>query len=345
MFFNHRPLCFKLFYLLACTFVSIARLGPNKQSMMARGRYITLNNGVVMPTLAFGTAIEMENFTWRDPTAMIQLIQYAHEKLGYTHFDTSDDYPGAQAIVRKALLGKNRDSYFIATKVPGLWNPIHAYNRTASFVNHALTELNVDYVDTLLLHQPWGNCEAIQEQWRALEHAYREHSLRAIGVSNFCRSALDCIMQTATVTPHLNQVNYHIAIDDSEDLKKYCDAYGIVLQAYGATLGSEMFLAHSCSNSSAVAMAEDARSRIMNIVEAVSVKYRCTPHQILLRWLIEKKIPAIMSSSNLQHLRDNMLVFNFNLTFEDIALLDSVQVWPTVQGCGLGRTTGWGSCV
>ena len=124
-----------------------------------------------------------------------------------------------------ALAGVDRSSYFLTTKVP----PGSA-KATAKNLQDNLDQLGLDYVDLVLVHfepiNPFGKCKSMQKQWAAMEDFYNAGKAKAIGVSNYCPSSLECIAETATVTPAVNQVKFHVGMGtDPISLKSYCDAH------------------------------------------------------------------------------------------------------------------------
>ena len=190
---------------------------------------VKLNNGVEMPMISLGT--------WQYSPSVAESTVALALKLGFNHIDTANDYRN-QAGVGSALAKQgNRSSYFLTTKVPSQTFNANAYAATTKDLNDDLTKLGLDYVDLMLIHfPPHGNtrhCEAMQEQWRAMEDFYKQKKARAIGISNYCQSSINCIMKVANVTPAVNQVEYHIGMSpDPIGLKTFNDKHGIVTQSY-----------------------------------------------------------------------------------------------------------------
>jgi diketogulonate reductase-like aldo/keto reductase len=191
---------------------------------------IKLNNGVVMPMVSIGT--------WQYNSSTAQQVVSEALRLGYNHVDTANDYNN-QDGVGKALASFPRSSYFLTTKVPGVEAPHtgDAYNRTKASLAQNLQLLGLSQVDLVLVHfPPVGNtlwCSSMQETWRAMEEFYNAGLARAIGVSNYCESSFDCILKTATVVPAVNQVGYHVGMGlDPIGIRSYCNAKGVVVQAY-----------------------------------------------------------------------------------------------------------------
>ena len=196
---------------------------------------VTLNNGVAMPMISFGTW----PLTGAAAAANIQLAW----DVGFTHFDTALNY-GNQDEVGRVLRGRARDSYFVTTKV----SPFHdrplpptdvVYEQTMQAVRTDLDELNMSHVDLMLLHFPQAmrdnGCEVMQEQWRALDDAQRQGRARAIGVSNYCPSSLYCLQKNWTTVPAVNQIQFHVGMYSDPhvaSLRALCASMGITVQAY-----------------------------------------------------------------------------------------------------------------
>ena len=189
---------------------------------------IRLNNGVEMPMISAGT--------WQyDPTTATQVVKTALS-VGINHIDTANDYHNQEGV-GAGLKGVNRSSYFLTTKVPPQSTEATAFEKTTKDLEDNLDQLGLSYVDLVLVHfPPPGNtrhCSAMQRQWAAMEAFYAAGKARAIGVSNYCPSSLECILPNATVTPAVNQCEYHVGMSaDPDGIKMYCDGKGIVLQAY-----------------------------------------------------------------------------------------------------------------
>ena len=146
-----------------------------------------------------------------------------------------------QKGVGKALTSVARDSYWITTKVGGydfISLPGIEYSRITNAMQNDLKQLQLGMVDLMLLHFPpvevlGDRCHAMQEQWRALEDFYKAKKARAIGVSNYCQADLECLLQTATIVPAVNQILFHVGMGtDPRSLKSYCVSKGIQAQSY-----------------------------------------------------------------------------------------------------------------
>jgi diketogulonate reductase-like aldo/keto reductase len=189
---------------------------------------VTLNNGVIMPMISAGT------WQYDGPTAE-QVVKLALS-LGYNHIDAANDYNN-QVSVGAGLKGVPRSSYFLTTKIDSQQQSKTAYDATMKDMELSLTQLDLDYVDLMLIHfPPTGNdqyCAAMQEQWRACEDFYKAGKARSIGVSNYCPSSFECILKTANITPAVNQVEIHVGMGpDPGGIISYCKGKGVQVQAY-----------------------------------------------------------------------------------------------------------------
>ena len=169
---------------------------------------IPLTSGTRMPAIACGTG--------GDSNASATSLVATALAAGFTHIDTAHDY-NDQGGVGDALARADRSAVFLTSKVPGCGVPTQGlmppcYNNTLRLVDEDLALLQTDYVDLMLIHFPPlggclpSNCAHMQQQWAGLEAAYKAKKARAIGVSNYCKECLQCVMETATVTPMVNQV-------------------------------------------------------------------------------------------------------------------------------------------
>jgi diketogulonate reductase-like aldo/keto reductase len=274
---------------------------------------VTLNNGVEMPLMALGT-----NDNAGETTEAIAANVNQGLDLGFKSLDTAQDYPvlhpGRSLVgVGMAIQNRSRDSFFLISKVSDIAaRPSKEYSSITESLDSSLESLGVEFVDLMLLHFPpitviGGNrCDAMQEQWRAMEDFYKAGKARAIGVSNYCQSDIECIAQKAEVTPAVNQVQYHVGMgEDPRGLKSYLDGKGIVMQAYSplATLGGSKELITG------------------DLVAGIGQKYNATGAQISLRFIAEQQVPFNTVSTNPAHLQQDLDVFSFELESEDLDTL------------------------
>merc|ERR1712139_595040 len=208
-----------------------------------------------------------------------------------------------QKGVGAALKGVDRDSYFLTTKIPD-----GTASQTKANMEQDLEELGLDYVDLMLVHFPptFGSCSKMQAQWAAMEEFYKAGKAKAIGVSNYCPSSLDCIMQKATVTPAVNQVQYHVGMGvDPIGVKSASEKYGIHLQAYSPLGNGESDLITG------------------DMVTNIGKKYDKTGAQVALRWIQENGVSLTTKTTKTSHMQEDLDVFTFELAADEKATLDA----------------------
>ena len=268
---------------------------------------VALNNGVEMPVVAVGT--------WQANSSAAEASIAAAFSVGFTHIDTAHDYNN-QAGVAKAIANKERETYFLTTKVPGCGlqgvGRFSCGTDTTKVIEDNLKQLNVSYVDMLLIHfPPLGgcgvlNCGAIQKQWGALEEAYKAKKVRAIGVSNFCVSCFECIAKTMTITPAVNQIEYHVGEgNDPENLVSYCSNKNIHIQAYSplGTGSSELLKG--------------------NTTTAIGKVHNKSSVQVALKWIVQNSVNVVVKSGNPVHLADDIDLFSWSLADDEMKTLNS----------------------
>ena len=254
--------------------------------------YLTLNNGVQMPLVGFGTfMLGGETCAEAVSTAI---------KTGYRMIDTAEAY-GNEKEVGKGIKqsGVAREELFLVTKVN-----FKSYENAAQAVRQSLAALQTDYIDLLLLHWPFANYYAA---WRVLENLYAEGRIRAIGVSNFEPDQLLDLIAYNKVVPAVNQIETNLYCQRSAE-RRWMDKKQVAHMAY-APLGQgsrgEMFR-------------EPA-------VLALAERYGKTPAQILLRFLTQKGIAVIPRSTKPEHIKENLGLFDFALTAEELAQLSALD--------------------
>lgn len=254
--------------------------------------FLTLNNGVQMPLLGFGTFLLGGDGCASAVAAAIET--------GYRLIDTAEAYGNEQAVgegIRRS--GIDRKDLFLVTKVN-----FKSYEDAAKSVMQSLANLQTDYIDLLLLHWPFANYYAA---WRSLEALYAYGKIRAIGVSNFEPDQLLDLIAYNKVVPAVNQIETNLYCQRRTE-RAWMDKQHVAHMAY-APLGqgnrNEMY-------------AEPA-------VQALAAKYSKTPAQVLLRFLTQKGIAVIPRSNQIAHIRENFALFDFRLTDEEMAQLTALD--------------------
>ncbi|QHT63580.1 aldo/keto reductase [Paenibacillus lycopersici] len=260
--------------------------------MQQLDQQVVLRNGVPMPSLGFGV------WQLQDGREVSEAVRTALE-VGYRSFDTASFY-GNETGVGKAIKesGIAREDIFVTTKV---WNQDHGYEQTLRAFEASRRKLGLDVIDLYLVHWPVKGKYA--ETWRALEHLYREGYARAIGVSNFQTYHLDHLLETCSIVPMVNQVEFHPLLAQKE-LRAYCAEHGIQPEAWGPLMSGRLGRAQ---------------------VAEMAAKYGKTPAQIVLRWDIQHGVVTIPKSANRSRMIENAGIFDFALSDEDMAALDAMN--------------------
>jgi methylglyoxal/glyoxal reductase len=252
--------------------------------------YTTLNNGVEMPLLGLG----VYDMYKREAE---QATEWALE-IGYRLIDTASMYENEVEIgngIRQS--GVDRKEIFLTTKVN---NADQGYDKTLRAFDQSMKKLSAEYIDLYLVH--WPMKPTRKDTWKALENLYETGQVRAIGVANYLRPFLDELDTHKTIVPTVNQVEFSPYLFQKE-LLEHCREQKILLQAYTPLIRGQRF----------------GESRLVNLAE----RYAKTPAQIMLRWAIQHGISTIPKSSNLERLRENFDIFDFEISQEDMNFMDS----------------------
>jgi diketogulonate reductase-like aldo/keto reductase len=255
---------------------------------------LTLNNGVRIPVLGFGT--------FRlDEQATQPAVEHALE-VGYRHIDTAAGYDN-EAAVGAALRasGLPREELFVTTK---LRNGDQGRERARRAFEDSRAALGLDALDLYLIHWPVPSRGLAGETWEVLEEIYDEGGSRAIGVSNFLPDHLADLLRTARVTPAVNQVEVHPTFQQRATQQAATDA-GLVVEAY-APIGQGQDLEHP---------------QIVALAEEVGV----TPAQVVLRWHLQEGRVAIPKSATPERIATNVDVLGLELTEEQMAIVSGLD--------------------
>ncbi|TPG92329.1 aldo/keto reductase [Brevibacillus laterosporus] len=251
-----------------------------------------LANGVVKPWLGLGV------YKADDGTEVEQAIHMALEA-GYRSIDTAAVYEN-EAGVGKAIRDSKipREEIFVTTKV---WNTEQGYESTLQAFDTSLKKLGLDYIDLYLVH--WPVPGKYKETWRALETLYKNGLVRSIGVSNFHIHHLEDLLSVCEVKPMLNQIEMHPYLIQKE-LRQYCEQHGIYVEAWRPLMRGNLEVPQ---------------------LQELAERYQKTPAQIVLRWDLQHKVLVIPKSVRKERIIENADLFDFELTDEDMAMLDGLN--------------------
>ena len=262
--------------------------------------YLTLNNSVQMPLVGFGT--------WDvRGEAGKQAILTALE-LGYRLIDTAQMYDNEE-IVGKAVQesGLPREEIFLTTK---LYRPCTSYQKAKAGIEKSLNTLQTDYIDLLLIHEPYENA---LEMYDALKEAYQAGMVRAIGISNFGRRQYDSFLRHCGVIPSVNQVESHVYFPQLE-LKDHLAQHGTQMQSWASfTEGQRNIFAEPLLNQ-------------------VGAKYGNTAGQVALRYLTQNGIAVIPKSVHRARMEENLHSLDFTLAQEDIEQISRLNEGRSLFG-------------
>lgn len=257
---------------------------------------VTLNNGVVMPQIGYGVYQV-------SPTECERCVSDALS-VGYRMIDTAQAYhneEGVGAAVKKS--GIARDELFLVSKV---WISNYGFDKAKASIDESLRKLGTDYIDLMLLHQPF--CDRYGA-YRALEAAYKVGKVRAIGVSNFYPDHFIDLASNVEIVPAVNQVETHV-FDQQIEAQGYMKEFGTHMMAWAP-------------------LAEGRNNFFTNpVLENIGKKYGKSVAQVALRWLIQRDVIIIPKSVHVERMQQNLDIFDFELSQEDmaaIAALDTKQ--------------------
>lgn len=255
--------------------------------------YVTLENGVKMPQLGYGVYQVTKEECER---CVLDAL-----KVGYRLFDTAQSYFNEEevgnAIVKS---GVSREEIFLTSKV---WIEHYGYEECRKSVLESLRKLKTDYIDLMLLHQPFSDYYGA---YRALEDLYDEGKIKAIGISNFYPDRMVDLASFTRIKPMINQIEIH-PYHQQVFSKEWHDKYGVQLEAW-APFG-------------------EGRKNMFELSELKEIgdKYGKTVAQVILRWHLQRGIVVIPKSTHLVRMKENFNVFDFELAQEDMDVISKLD--------------------
>lgn len=254
---------------------------------------VTLNNGVKMPILGYGV--------YQTPPEETERCVLEAIHTGYRSIDTAQAY-GNEEGVGNAIekCGLPREDLFITTKV---WITNAGYEKAKASIEESLKKLKSDYIDLLLIHQPFGNYYGT---YRAMEEAYKAGKVRAIGISNFYPDRYLDLVHFAEVKPAVNQVETHL-FQQQKVAKEYMAKHNTQIMSWGPFA--------------------EGRNDYFNTpaLKDIGEKYGKTPAQTALRFLIQSGVVVIPKSVHKERMEENFNVFDFTLSEEDMKKLEALD--------------------
>ena len=255
--------------------------------------YVTLNNGVKMPILGYGV--------YQTPPEETERCVLEALETGYRSIDTAQAYYNEEGVGNAlAKCGIQREEIFITTKV---WISNAGYEKAKESIEESLRKLQTDYVDLLLIHQPFGDYYGT---YRAMEEAYKEGKARALGVSNFYPDRYLDLFHFAEIKPAVNQVETHV-FQQQKTARKYMEKYGTQVMSWGP-------------------FAEGKNDYFQNpVLKEIGDKHGKSVAQTALRFLIQNGVIVIPKSVHKNRMEENLNVFDFTLTEEEMKRIEALD--------------------
>lgn len=256
--------------------------------------YIKLNNGVDIPILGYGT--------FQIPSSIAEECVLNALNVGYRLIDTAAAYFNEKEIGRAIKKSKiSREEIFVVTKV---WIQDAGYENTMKAFYTSLKNLDLDYIDLYLIHQPYGDYYG---SWKAMEELYRKGKIRAIGVCNFSMERFVDLYMNCTIKPMVNQIEFHPFFQQNQ-VQNLLKDYNCQIQAWGPlNEGQRNIFKHE-------------------ILEEIAKKHNKTVAQIVLRWHIQKHIMTIPKTIHKDRMIENMNIWDFQLDSEDFKKIDQLNL-------------------
>ncbi len=249
---------------------------------------ITLNNGITIPHIGLGT------WQIKDPNEVGDAVRSALD-IGYRLIDTAAIYGNEEGVGTAVRYHETpREEIFVTSK---LWNDSHDYDSALRAFDATMERLGLDYLDMYLIHWPVPSQNKFTDAWRALESLYQDKRVRAIGVSNFKTHHLSTLLESASITPAVNQIELHPRLQQTST-REFCATHNIAVESYSPIMRADKGLARA--------------------VDPIAAKHHKTPAQIILRWHIDNGLLPIPKSTNGDRQRENFSIFDFSLDEEDM---------------------------
>lgn len=255
--------------------------------------YVTLNNSVKMPKLGYGV--------YQTPPEETERCVREAIEIGYRSIDTAQAY-GNEEGVGNALIkcGLSREELFITTKI---WISNAGFEKAKASIEESLQKLQTDYIDLLLIHQPFGDYYG---SYHAMEEAYKTGKVRAIGVSNFYPDRYLDLVHFSEIKPMVNQVETHV-FQQQKTAREYMKKYGTQIMSWGP-------------------FAEGKNNYFQNpVLKEIGEKYGKSVAQTALRFLLQNDVVVIPKSTHKNRMEENFNVFDFSLSDDDMKKIQQLD--------------------
>lgn len=255
--------------------------------------YVTLNNGVKMPQLGYGV--------YQTPPEETEKCVLEAIKNGYRSIDTAQAYNNEEGVGNAITkCGLPREELFITTKI---WITNAGYEKAKKSIEESLKKLKTDYVDLLLIHQPFGDYYGT---YRAMEETYSQGKARAIGVSNFYPDRFIDIAHFANIKPAVNQIETHV-FQQQKVAKKYLEKHGAQIMSWGP-------------------FAEGKNDYFNNpTLKEIGKAHQKTTAQIALRFLLQSNVVLIPKSTHENRMKENIDIFDFELSADEMKKIEALD--------------------
>lgn len=256
-------------------------------------QYVTLSNGIKMPQLGYGV--------FKIPKEECERCVLDALKVGYRLIDTAQAYQNEEEVGKAiAKSGIPRKDIFITSKI---WITNYGYEKAKQSTIESLQKLQTDYIDLMLLHEPFGDYYGA---WRALEDLYEEGKVKSIGISNFYPDRMIDLYSFNRIKPMVNQIELN-PFNQQIEAQKWMNKYNVVTEAWAP-------------------FAEGINGLFTNQkIAEIGKKYNKTVAQVVLRWEIQRGVVVIPKSVHEDRMRQNFDVFDFNLKEEDMKLMETLD--------------------
>lgn len=278
--------------------------------MSLSGKIFKLSDGHTIPAVGFGTGTKWFKYG-RDEldTTLVKAVEAALDK-GFTHVDGAEIY-NTDLEIGAAIANRNRkdlfitDKYFVGEASHALISPYGLPYESLKY--HLKNKLKTDYVDLYLLHSPFVSKEVhgfdLADAWKSLEKAVEDGLTKSIGVSNFSVDDLKEVLKVAKIKPVINQIEYHAYLQNqTPGVVEFAQKEGILIEAFGGL----------------TPITKGQPGELTEYLASLGKKYNKSPAQVLLRWILEKGVLPVTTTSKEERLVEFINIFDFSLSSDEV---------------------------